>query len=108
MPVVAPFAPGNRPKMLSKLRFSMIRKTTCLIGVRVSIVETSTASGSGWVTTVGVPDTCGAWLAARVGDDGCSEVSSLVQATATSANAASTAIRARTRGRADLMGVRQG
>jgi hypothetical protein len=39
-PVVAPFAPGNVPKMLSKLRFSGITYTTRLIGQRVSVAVT--------------------------------------------------------------------
>src|SRR6266511_1616449 len=33
--VVAPSAPGNRPNRLSNDRFSLIRNTTCLIGVLV-------------------------------------------------------------------------
>src|SRR5918994_1112291 len=36
IPVVVPLAPGYRPNRLSKLRFSSIRYTTCLIGHRVS------------------------------------------------------------------------
>ncbi len=31
-----PFAPGKRPNRLSKVRFSLMRNTTCLIGVVVS------------------------------------------------------------------------
>ena len=38
----APFAPGNRPNMLSNVRFSLIRNTTCLIGNRVG-----TSGGAG-------------------------------------------------------------
>src|SRR5712691_4957020 len=34
-PNETPSAPGNVPKRLSKVRFSLIRKTTCLIGQRV-------------------------------------------------------------------------
>src|SRR5580765_2123729 len=47
MPVLAPFAPGNVPKRLSNVRFSLIRKMTCLIGHRVGKAEASTASGLG-------------------------------------------------------------
>src|SRR5213593_3208998 len=33
LPVVAPSAPGYRPKYVSKVRFSLTRKITCLIGL---------------------------------------------------------------------------
>src|SRR5918994_3324133 len=36
IPVLVPRAPGYRPNRLSKLRFSSIRYTTCLMGHRVS------------------------------------------------------------------------
>src|SRR5262245_1666681 len=39
-PMVAPFAPRNRPNTLSKLRFSIITYTTRLIGQRVSRAAT--------------------------------------------------------------------
>src|SRR6266540_170997 len=45
--VVAPSAPGNRPNRLSKLRFSLIRNTTCLIGVVVWNPFATTLGG--WV-----------------------------------------------------------
>src|SRR6186997_2773280 len=35
IPTVTPFAPGNVPNRLSKVRFSLIRKTTCLMGQSV-------------------------------------------------------------------------
>src|SRR5438093_8462209 len=35
IPVVAPSAPGNRPKRLSNVRFSLMMNTTCLMGHRV-------------------------------------------------------------------------
>ena len=46
IPTVTPFAPGNSPNMLSKVRFSLITKTTCLIGVAVSIASAFTAAGA--------------------------------------------------------------
>src|SRR5215212_2500102 len=47
IPVLAPFAPGNVPNRLSKVRFSLIRKITCLIGQRVSKAAASTTDGRG-------------------------------------------------------------
>ena len=44
--------------MLSKLRFSMMRKTTCLIGVRVAKVFASTAGGRSAVTGSGGAFSC--------------------------------------------------
>src|SRR5512144_441392 len=44
--------------MLSKLRFSMIRNTTCLIGVRVWNALASTAAGSGAETGSGGASSC--------------------------------------------------
>src|SRR3954470_18877965 len=35
IPQLCPFAPGNVPNRLSNVRFSLMRKTTCLIGQRV-------------------------------------------------------------------------
>src|SRR5436190_8088349 len=36
-----PFAPGNRPNRLSKLRFSLMMNTTCLMGHFVGTLVTS-------------------------------------------------------------------
>src|SRR3990170_5082717 len=46
IPTLTPFVPGNRPNMLSKVRFSLMTKTTCLIGVAVSSGEASKGSGA--------------------------------------------------------------
>src|SRR6185436_21094162 len=54
IPVVTPFAPGNVPKRWSKVRFSLIRNTTCLIGVAVSSAFASNASGLRVVLTLGL------------------------------------------------------
>src|SRR3954453_17143067 len=45
IPDVAPFAPGKVPNMLSKVRFSLIRNTTCLIGHRVLTESASNLCG---------------------------------------------------------------
>src|SRR6185503_9797195 len=50
IPNRTPYAPGNRPKRLSKLLFSLMRKTTCLIGVVVWNESALTAAGSGALT----------------------------------------------------------
>jgi hypothetical protein len=41
----APSAPGKVPNMLSKLRFSLMMKTTCLMGVFVWYLALSTRVG---------------------------------------------------------------
>jgi hypothetical protein len=46
IPTVTPFAPGNRPYMLSNVRFSLITNTTCLIGVAVWSFVASNGSGA--------------------------------------------------------------
>src|SRR5438128_9762964 len=45
MPTDAPSAPGKVPKRLSKLRFSLMMNTTCLIGVVVLKEAASTRVG---------------------------------------------------------------
>jgi hypothetical protein len=55
MPTVTPFAPGNVPNRLSKVLFSLTRKTTCLIGVRVTNAFAFTNRGVRG-TTVGVAE----------------------------------------------------
>src|SRR6266550_1451033 len=58
IPTVTPFAPGNVPNRLSKVRFSLTRNTTCLIGVRVvNALAFTTRGGSG--ATVGVAEILG-------------------------------------------------
>src|SRR4029079_17679495 len=48
IPTLTPFAPGKVPNRLSNVRFSLIRKTTCLIGNFVSRECASNAAGA-WV-----------------------------------------------------------
>src|SRR4051794_19169268 len=50
-PTLTPSAPGNTPNMWSKLRFSIIRITTCLIGVLVSTVGPDVNVGTDGCTT---------------------------------------------------------
>src|SRR5215207_936234 len=60
MPLVTPRAPGKRPNRWSNVRFSLIKKTTCLIGQRVSNVSASTAvAADGDVTTGDGATACG-------------------------------------------------
>src|SRR5919206_3713614 len=82
MPHRAPFAPGKRPNMLSKLWFSMMRNTTCSIG---HLVAGSGASGA--VEAGRGPLADGPARGASPGDE---------HAAATAAVAATTASRART------------
>src|SRR5512134_2419052 len=56
IPTLTPFAPGNVPNRLSNVRFSLIRKTTCLIGNSVSSDDASKTSGSPLVITLGLGD----------------------------------------------------
>ena len=58
IPTVTPFAPGNVPNRLSKVRFSLTRNTTCLIGVVVSNDAASTFC-AGEAATVGVAEMFG-------------------------------------------------
>ena len=55
IPTVTPFAPGNVPNRLSKVRFSLTTNTTCLIGVRVANASAFTKRGARGAT-VGVAE----------------------------------------------------
>src|SRR4051812_1374847 len=59
IPDVAPFAPGNVPNRLSNVRFSLIKNTTCLMGVGVGKAFASPGGGAS-AETVGVGEMFGA------------------------------------------------
>src|SRR2546421_6109460 len=45
LPDIAPSAPGNRPNIVSNVRFSLIRKMTCLMCCRASATWESDGEG---------------------------------------------------------------
>src|SRR5258708_1625254 len=52
IPVVAPSTPGKAPKYSSKLRFSLMMKTTCLIWVMSGVPVASSIDLESWAMAV--------------------------------------------------------
>src|SRR5215216_2197773 len=83
-PTVTPFAPGNVPNRLSKVRFSLIRKTTCLIGHDVARIGPLLPGAAGEVDDGAFFAAVGGREVVRDGCDAAPEPHAAVRSTTTS------------------------